>query len=97
MIPEELFKRRRHHFTPESILLIMVNYIVLAVAIESMAVCAKIHWFFWVTLLLLATYNFFNIRKNREEYNRVRTIAYIISVAGMALMFFLFRMQPQNC
>ena len=40
---------------------------------------------------LLAIYNFLNIRKDREEYDRARIIAYIVSLALMVAMFFLFR------
>jgi hypothetical protein len=46
---------------------------------------------------VLAVYNFFTIRKNREEYDRVHTIAYILSVAGLVLLFFVFRTKATPC
>lgn len=89
MLPQEVFKRR-HFGTPESFFLITLNYIVLALATELFALC-KINWFFWVVIGVLAFYNFYLVRREREDYDRVRIIAYVISLAGLVLMFFLFR------
>ncbi|CAN5286784.1 hypothetical protein BH09BAC6_BH09BAC6_02000 [soil metagenome] len=98
MIPEEVYKRRRNHNnTPESILLIIANLAVFAVATELFAACAKINSIYWYILGALAIYNFFNIRKYREDYARVHVIAYIISIAGIVLMFFLLRARAQHC
>jgi hypothetical protein len=98
MIPEEVFKRRkRHNNTPESVLLIIANYVVFAISTQLFAMCTKINTFFWVILGVLAVYNFFTIRKNREEYDRVHTIAYILSVAGLVLLFFVFRTKATPC
>lgn len=98
MLPEELYKRRRNHNnTPPSALLILANYIVFAVATEFWATCTKINSFYWAVLAGLAIYNFFTIRRNREEYLKPQVIAYVISLAGLLLLFFLFRSKAQNC
>lgn len=95
MIPEEIFKRRRNHNnTPESVLLIIANYIVVFAALALFTSRNHINWFFWVVLCCLALYNFFTIRRNREEYNRVTTIAYIASLVVLVAVFFLFRGMP---
>lgn len=96
MLPEELYKRR-HFGTPESLLLIVVNYVVVAVSVEVFAMCTKINWFFWIVLVCLGAYNYFTIRRNRDEYNRPTVIGYAISLAGLILMFFLFRLKAQPC
>jgi hypothetical protein len=46
---------------------------------------------------LLALYNAYSIRREREEYDKIRIIAYIISIAGMVLLFFVFRSSAQRC
>lgn len=98
MLPEELYKRRqRHNNTPPSAMLIIVNVMVIAVASQMFAMCAKINSFFWVILGLLAVYNFFSIRKNREEYTTAHIIAYILGLAAMVLLFFLLRTKAGNC
>jgi len=97
MIPEELYKRRRrHNNTPSSMLLVLTNYIVLAVGISLFTSCDHINWFFWVVVSFLALYNFFNIRRNREEYTQVIIIGYIAGVVlmlGVAIYWITF----QNC
>jgi hypothetical protein len=90
MLPDEVYKRR-HYGTPQSMLLIIANFTVLALNISLFAKEKQINWFFWVVMGLLAIYNFFNIRKDREEYTRVRIIAYVMSVLLMIVLFFLFR------
>jgi threonine/homoserine efflux transporter RhtA len=98
MLPDEVYKRRpNHNNTPESIILIVTNYIVFAVATQLFAACTKIGTFFWVIIAALALYNFFNIRKNREDYGKPQVIAYVISVAGMFLLFFLMRNRELSC
>lgn len=96
MLPEELYKRR-HFGTPETLILIMVNYVVMAVAIEIFAMCDKISWFFWVIVAGLALYNYYTIRRNRYEYNRNNIIGYVASIVGVLLMFILFRLKAGNC
>lgn len=96
MLPDDLYKRR-HYGTPQSILLIMANYVVFAVACSISASCGPIGWFFWVAMGSLVIYNFFNIRKDREEYNRARIIAYVLSILLMVVMFVLLRIKAQNC
>jgi len=92
MIPEEVFKRRRrHNNTPESILLIIANFIVVSVSLALFTDKKHVSWFFWVVIGLLAVYNFFTIRRNREEYNKITIIAYIISIIVLCLLFFLLK------
>ena len=95
MLPDDLYKRR-HYGTPQSTLLIMANYVVFAVDISLFGSSATINSFFWIVLGVLAIYNFANIRKDREQYNRSRIIAYAISLALMVFLFILFRLQIQN-
>ncbi|MEO6524141.1 MAG: hypothetical protein ABIN91_20820 [Mucilaginibacter sp.] len=90
MLPEEVYKRR-HFGTPQSFFLITVNYVVLALAVQMFAACSHIQTFFWVVIAALAAYNVYKIRRDREEYDKIRIIAYVISVAGMVLLFFAFR------
>jgi hypothetical protein len=49
------------------------------------------NWFFWTVLILLAVYNYFNIRRFHEEYNKITIIAYLISLAGLILLYLLMR------
>ncbi|MDB5110008.1 MAG: hypothetical protein JWR67_1122 [Mucilaginibacter sp.] len=98
MIPEELYKRRRrHNKTPKSTLLILANFITVLVATSLFASCNKINWFFWVIIGLLGVYNFFDIRRYRDEYNKVTIIAYVISLVVLVVLFFLFKIKGQNC
>ena len=89
MEPRPVFNRR-HFNTPESFTLIVTNYIIVAVSLSIFASHHKIHWFFWVIFGLLAVYNVFSLRKNWSEYDKASIIAYIISVAGLGLLFLLF-------
>ena len=95
MLPDDLYKRR-HYGTPQSILLIMANYVVFAVATSMFASSDTINIFFWIVMGVLAIYNFTNIRKDREQYNRIRIIAYVISLALLVIMFILLRIKVQN-
>ncbi|HEY2583558.1 MAG TPA: hypothetical protein VGI43_17230 [Mucilaginibacter sp.] len=92
MIPEEVFKRRRrHNNTPESILLIIANFMVVSVAIALFTDKRHINWFFWVVISLLALYNFYTIRRNREEFGaRNIIISFSISIVVLVILFFLF-------
>lgn len=96
MLPNNLYKRR-HYGTPGSFYLMGTNYVVLAMAIQMFAACTTIGWGFWVVMGLLVLYNIYKIRRDREEYDKIRIIAYIISVVGMVIMFFLFRNGAQHC
>ncbi len=81
IIPEEIYKRRRrHNNTPSSVLLFFANFIVITVATSLTASCNKVHWFFWVIVAGLAIYNYFEIKRNREEYNRVTIIVYVATI-----------------
>ena len=92
MIPEEVFKRRRrHNNTPESVLLIIANFMVVSVAIALFTDKHHINWFFWVVIALLAVYNFFTIRRHREEFTKNTIIAFATSIAVLILLFFLFK------
>jgi 4-hydroxybenzoate polyprenyltransferase len=95
MLPDDLYKRR-HYGTPQSILLIMANYVVFAVATSLFASSGTINIFFWIVMGVLAIYNFTNIRKDREQYNRIRIIAYVVSVLLLVVMFILLRIKVQN-
>ncbi len=81
---------RRHYGTPETFNLIVINYAVVAFGLMAFSTSNhKIYWFFWVVLGVLALYNAFNIYRYREEYNKIAIIAYVISVAGMSLLFLI--------
>ncbi|RYY32113.1 MAG: hypothetical protein EOP46_19705 [Sphingobacteriaceae bacterium] len=98
MVSEEFYKRRpRHNNTPESTLLIIANFVVFAVATQLFAMCANINKFYWVVLGVLALYNFFVIRKNLEEFNKPRLIAYVLSIIVLIGLFFLMRSRAGNC
>jgi len=92
MLPEEVYKRRRrHNNTPESTLLIIANFIVVAINVALFTTRDHINWFFWVVLGGLALYNFFTIRRNREEFTKVIIISYVVSIVILIGVFFLFR------
>ena len=98
MLPDEVYKRRpNHNNTPESITLIIANFIVFAVATQLFVSATKIGTFFWVVVGALAVYNFFNIRKYREDYNKAQVIAYILSLVIMVIFFFVMRGRSWNC
>lgn len=98
MLPENLYKRRRaHDNTPPQLLLIVTNCIVLAVLVSLFATCDKISNFFWGALAVLAIYNAYTIRRNRELYNRLNTIVYVVSIIGMVIVFYFINKQPHNC
>lgn len=98
MLPEELYKRRgRHNNTPESVMLIITNYIVFTVSVQVFALCTRINWFFWVIIGLLTLYNIYVIRRNREEFDRLKIMAYIISLAGLAILFIVIRLKAKPC
>ena len=95
MIPEELYKRRpRHNNTPESTLLILANFIVIGVATSLFTSKNHIGWFFWIVVALLAVYNFFTIRKNREEFTKPAIIAYSLSIVILIGVVILFIEKP---
>jgi heme O synthase-like polyprenyltransferase len=98
MVPDGIFKRRpNHNNTPESITLIIANFIVFIVALQLFANCTKINTFFWVVLGALGVYNFFSIRKYREDYGKPQVIAYIVSIVALIVLFVLLRSRPQSC
>jgi len=83
--------KRRHYGTPQSTLLIIINYVAFGVILTFSG--GKTGWFFWIGLCLLALYNYTNIRKDRESYNKVRIIAYVISIVMMVVFFFIFKLK----
>jgi hypothetical protein len=90
MAPGPLFKRR-HYGTPQSMLLIISNFVVFAVVIT---LCGKnTGWFFWTCIVLLALYNFFNIRKDHESYDKARTAVYICSLVVLIALYIIFRLK----
>ena len=85
MLPKEIYQRRREHGkTPSPIMLVIVNYIVCSFLFT---VDSKINWFFWLTLALLGVYNYFNIRRNREDYTRPYIIGYLVSFTGIVFLY----------
>jgi len=90
-------RRQNHNNTPESITLIITNVIVFIVATQIFANCTKISTFYWVVMGALGVYNFFNIRKYREDYGKPQVIAYVISIIVLIAMFFLLRSRAQTC
>ena len=94
MIPQEVFKRRqRHNNTPQSILLILANFIVVFADATLFTNQGNINWFFWVVIALLAAYNVYTIRRNREEFNKITLIIYIASLVVLAGAVFLLKGQ----
>jgi hypothetical protein len=90
MLSDDIFKRRRNHNnTPKSVLLIIANYVVCC---ALFTLVSKANWFFWVAIILLAVYNYFTIRRNREEYTiKANVIAYVVSIVGLVLLYFIAR------
>jgi hypothetical protein len=83
----EIFKRRRNHNnTPKYALLIIANYVVCCTLFTS---GCKINWFFFLTMALLAVYNYFTIRRHIDEFIKPVIIAYLISWAGILLLFYI--------
>jgi uncharacterized membrane protein HdeD (DUF308 family) len=92
MLPDEVYKRRpNHNNTPESITLIIANFIVFAAATQLFVTCNKIGSFFWVIVGALVVYNFFSVRKYREDYGRPQVIAYVLSLVILIIFFFVMR------
>jgi hypothetical protein len=94
MIPEELYKRR-HYGTPVLLTLLIANAVVLFLIVPAFVSCRGISWAFWVGFAGLATYNFFTIRRNREEFNKITIIAYAISIATFVCIFTYYAVS--NC
>jgi hypothetical protein len=77
MITNEAFKRRRqHNNTPESVLLIIANFIVVSAADTLFSDHHTLNWFFWVVTII----------KNYEIFNKVDKIAYISSIPVLILL-----------
>ncbi len=98
MIPEQLYKRRRQHDnTPEWIIVIIVNYVIVPLCTQWFAMCTEIKTAFWVILAGLALYNVYTLRRNREAINRSGFIAYGVSMVVLIALFFLLRSRAGNC
>lgn len=95
LIPEQVFKRRKqHNNTPEAVMLIITNFVVVSLAETLFWSHHQIGWFFWVVVGLLAVYNFFSLRKNLEVYSKVDIIAYVVSMVVLvilAVVLFIFQ------
>jgi 4-hydroxybenzoate polyprenyltransferase len=96
MLPPEIFKRR-HHGTPETVKLISINYVVFAFAVQIFVKCGLINWFFWVVLAALAWYNYYTIRRNRDEFNQTNKIVFFVSIAGLGIIYYLIAVVAQHC
>lgn len=91
LIPKEVFSpRKQHSKTPEATMLIMVNFIVIAIGETLFFGHRDIYWFFWIVILFLAVYNFFSLRKNLEVYSKIDKIVYMVSLPVMAILTALF-------
>jgi hypothetical protein len=93
MLPDNLYKRRpKHNNTPDSIMLVITNYAVVVISTGLLNTKDHISAFFWVVIALLAYYNFYMIRRNREEFaERITLIAYIVNLFILVGLFFLLR------
>lgn len=89
-------RRQNHNNTPASVTLIITNFIVFGLATQMLTSCAGIKSFFWVVLAALVVYNYFTIRKYREEYEKPQIIAYILSLVVMLGLYFVLR-YAQHC
>lgn len=85
MLPEGLYKRR-HYDTPSTFILLMINIVAVGVLI-SFFPHHTTNWFFWTAIGLLAVYNVFDIRKNRELYNRINIISYVVTMVVLVLLY----------
>ena len=86
MIPKELYnRRRRHDNTPQSLVLIITNYIVCTILFTTVS---STGWFFSIVLACLILYNVHIIRRNRDEITRINIIAYAVGWAGIVLLYF---------
>ncbi len=91
MVSEAIFKRRRNHNnTPKYTLLIITNYVVCC---ALFTLDTKLNWFFALTIILLAVYNYFTIRRNIEEFTRPVILAYAISLVGIVILYFVAHSQ----
>ena len=98
MIPDNLYKRRRNHNnTPKSLLLILANYATVLVSTSLFTNCTSINTFFWIVMAGLGVYNYFTIRRFRDEFNTATIIAYVISLVILISLFILFRVSGQGC
>lgn len=75
MIPKELYNRR-HFGTPWLFSLFIADAIAVCLVVPFFR--WPVNWIFWAFIVLLAVYNFFTIRRNREDFNRISIISYII-------------------
>lgn len=89
MIPEEVFKRR-HYGTPQIFSLIVTNSVLICLIAPFFASCGYPNIYFWIFIGLLTIYNFYTVRRNRDEFNKVAIIAYVIGIlvdaAGIILL-----------
>jgi len=98
LLPEEVYKRRRrHNNTPKSQLLIVANYLVIFVCTSLFTSCGRINNFFWYVVAALVIYNFFDVRRYRDEYNKTTIIAYVGSIIFLIIAFIFFLNREPTC
>jgi hypothetical protein len=97
MKPEIVFKDR--NYSQQALIsLITANYIVFAIGVQASVNCQRVHWFLWVVIAGLAWYNYYTIRRNREEFEEKKTqIIYVISILGMGLLYYLLGVVALHC
>jgi len=90
-------RRRKHNNTPKSVLLIFSNFVVVLVSSTLFTSCNHINSFFWVIVAGLGVYNYFTIRRFRDEYDKITVISYVISMVVLIGLFLIFILSGQNC
>ena len=75
----------------------MANYVVIFVCTSLFTSCGRINSFFWYVVAALAIYNFFDIRRYRDEYNKTTIIAYTGSVVFLIIAFIFFLSREAGC
>jgi uncharacterized membrane protein YbhN (UPF0104 family) len=97
MLPENVF-RDRNYSSQAITTIITTNYIVFALAVQMCVSCTSINWLLWIILAGLAWYNYYSIRRNPDEFGEKKIkIIYIVSLAGLAIMYYLIAILGQHC
>ncbi len=95
--PGNIF-RDRNYSLQSLISLVTANYIVFALAVQMCTTCTRTHWSLWLILAGLAWYNYYIIRRNRDEFAEKRTqIIYCISILGMGILYYLLAVVALHC
>jgi ABC-type branched-subunit amino acid transport system permease subunit len=97
MIPGNVFKDRNYS-TQALSTVIIANYIVFALGVQMCSSCTGMHWFLWVIVAGLAAYNYFTFSRNRDEFAERKTqIIYVVSVLGLAIVYYLLGVAALHC